>query len=418
MLTAKLDLERYIENKIYQIVFNTELCQGLYDYVNTKYDMPRGLASDFITMRMSLSEASEYVLFCLLDGIANSLKLNDVASRFYTEQEIKTYSNAKFEDTKIKFPLRFKVIEIESDHWTGKITIKDMMKLRAAQLINYNVNAQRMMQKIIKGDKEYYKIFINQANVNAITELYKKNVYIPTPFTLNIPQDSNADFYYDSEKCELVIKSLDHFDINDGYHRYIAACKVSDLDPNFDYNMELRIVNFSDVKSKQFIWQQDQKTKMKKVDSNSLNMESAANIILTRVNENPNCNMRGLIGRNQGSINFGEFADLLHHLLFKGKTKEIQNAAIIDLTKELINFFNLITEHDKKYLETYSYKQLCAVTYLFVNYRHNPEFICNVIDEVVEKTESLDNKKFYSRVPKKSIFNDIERIVNLVKDVN
>ena len=44
---------------------------------------------------------------------------------------------------------------------------------------------------------------------------------------------------------------------------------------------------------------------MRKVDSNSYNMNRASNIVVTRLNESPMCNLQGLISRNQGIVNFG-----------------------------------------------------------------------------------------------------------------
>jgi hypothetical protein len=86
--------------------------------------------------------------------------------------------------------------------------------------------------------------------------------------------------------------------------------------------MELRIVNFTEDKAKQFIWQEDQKTQMRKIDSKSMNMNSSANIVVTRLNENVRCNLKGLISRNEGTIPFGELAELVDYFYFKGISKE------------------------------------------------------------------------------------------------
>lgn len=416
MLKAKQELEIYLEKEIMKIISNVDICQNIYLCLKETYDIPRSVTSDFLTMRTPLVEASDFILFCLLDGIEKETKKKKSRiDEYFTSQEIKAYSVAKYNVDKIKFPLILKMIQVTDDQWIGKIDTKTLMKFRAAQLINYNVNAQRTMQRIIKGDKEIYKITINQATVNAIYKLYIDDAYIPTPFTLNIPQDINNDFYYDEDKNELVIRSLDHFDINDGYHRYVAACKAHDLDENFNYSMELRIVTFSEDKSKQFIYQQDQKTKMRKADSDSMNMNKAANIVVKRLNESPRCNLKGLINRNKGAINFADLAELVHYFYFKGKTtKDRENILIVSVVKELTEMFNMITEYNEKYLESYSYKQLVAVMFLFNYFKDNPNMICSVIDEVVERTEHLNNTKFYNKTPKKTMMNEIESIVKEV----
>ena len=82
----------------------------------------------------------EFVLFILLDSISNVLDkhgYNCNVEHFYTTQEIKHYSNSKYDVKKIKFPLIFKMIQVEDDQWIGKITVDMLMQLRKAQLINY-----------------------------------------------------------------------------------------------------------------------------------------------------------------------------------------------------------------------------------------------------------------------------------------
>ena len=418
MIRNRQELECCLEKEIVKITLDNNICKDIFVYINSTYDIPKSIISDYIAMRISLVEASEFILFCIMDGINKVTQNNISIDKFFTDKEIKTYSSSKYEESKIKFPLRFKVIQIKDDQWTGKIDMKTLMKMRAAQIINYNVNAQRTLQKIVKGDKEIYKISINPASVNAIKKLFENNIYIPTPFTLNIPLDTDHDFYYDEDKCELVIKSLDHFDLTDGYHRYIAGCNLSDIDKDFNYTMELRIINFTDDKAKQFIYQEDQKTKMKKIDSESMNMNKASNIVVNRLNESPQCNLQGLISRNQGIINFGYLADLINYYYFKGVGKKNEKTVIMTAVKELTNNFNKLTEHNSIYLEKqYSYKQITSIMCVFDYFKDKDYDFCEIIDNVVKRTEELDNKKFYSKSPKKSIMNEIENIIeDIIKE--
>lgn len=415
MLKSKIELEKHLEKQILKIVTKADVCKDVYTYVKETYNVPISITSDYITMRVPLTEASEFILFCILDGIEKVTKKKSVIEEYYVPQEIKTYSETKYDIEKIKFPIRFKMIQVTEDQWIGRIDMKTMMKLRDAQLINYNANAQRTMQKIIRGEKEIYKIAIHAPSVNAIHETYENETYIPTPFTLNIPYDSNAEFYYDEDKCELVVKKIDYFDITDGYHRYLAGCKSYDKDPKFDYPMELRIQNFTEPKSKQFVFQEDQKTKMRKVDSDSFNVYKAANIVTTKLNENPSCNLQGLISRNDGIINFGEFAELVHYFYFKTNIpKHKERSTIISVEKELCNGFNILTNAEPKYLEHCSYKQLFVVFYMIYLYKDSLDQYLEYIDEIVEKVEALDAKNFYSKVPKKAVVNKVDKIVKEV----
>lgn len=420
MLKNKSELEKYLEKEIIKFISKTETCLAILDYIKETYEIPRTIISDYISMRLPLEQATEFILFCLLDGIEKVTQKNKTdIDKFFTMQEFKTYKDSKFETNEIKFPLRFKMIQVSEDQWIGRINTQSLMKLRKAQLINYNANAQRTMQKVIKGEKEFYKITINKETVNALRKLIEKNIYIPTPFTLNIPTESNSDFYYNEDTCELIIKSLDLFDISDGYHRYVTFCSLHDEDQegSFDYNMEFRIINFPDDKVQQFIYQEAQQTKMKKIDSESFNMNKAANIVTTRLNENPMCNLQGLISRNQGIINFGYLADFINYFYFRKTTKSKEKSIIISAIKELTDNFNMLTEYNSVYLEKeYSFKQLAAIMCMFDYFKDkDKKHMLEIIDEVIKKTEQLDNKKFYSKTPKKSMMNDIEEIIKEAK---
>lgn len=421
MLKDKKVLEQYLEQQCDRIVVDNDVCRSIYTYANETYDIPKGIISDLISKRTSMSSVSEFILFILLDSIHSVLKetrkiLN--IDHFYTMKEAMFYRKSKYEKTKIKFPLVFKMIQIEDDQWSGKIDVKTLMKLREAQMINYNVNAQRTMQKIVKGDKEVYKITLNQKAVKEIAYAYTHGTFIPNTITLNIPMELDSDFYYDEETCSLIIKSLDHFDVTDGYHRFIAACQVSDLDNDFNYNMELRIVNFTEDKAKQMIFQEDQKTQMRKIDSNSMNMNKAANIVVTRLNENVRCNLKGLISRNEGVIPFGELAELVDYFYFKGIGKEKERSVSIKAIADLTNDFNILTEYNTDYLEhKMSYKTLLAIMFCFNYYRVNNldnTKMCEVIEKVAEMIENSDNKKFQNKTPRKSLMVEIEKMIKEV----
>ena len=415
MLKDKKVLEEYLGIQCDSIVFDNDKCKSIYTYANETYDIPKGIISDLVSKRKSMSEASEFVLFILLDSMNNALKNNKFKGidEFYTMQEAQYYRKSKYETTNIKFPIIFKMVQVEDDQWTGKIDVKTLMQLRQAQLINYNVNAQRTMQQMVRGDKTSYKITLNYKAVKEISNAYLNNTFIPNTITLNMPVEIEPEFYYDEESCSLVIKSIEHFDVTDGYHRYISACQVSDSDENFNYNMELRIVNFTEDKAKQFIFQEDQKTKMRKIDSNSLNMNKAANIVATRLNENVRFNLKGLISRNEGIISFGEFAELIDYFYFKDKGKEKERIITIQAIKELTDNFNMLTEYNTEYLEQkMSYKTLLAAMFCFDYFRNNSEInVCEVIEKTAQKMENDNNKKFYNKTPRKSLMAEVEKIV-------
>ena len=417
MLKDKKALEQYLDEQCDRIVIDKDKCKNIYSYANETYNIPKGIILDLVSKRKSMSEATEFILFILLDSIYNALKDDKKIlgiDEFYTMQEVQYYRKSKYENENIKFPLIFKMIQIEEDQWVGKIDVKTLMQLRKAQLINYNVNTQRVLQKIVRGDKTSYKITLNQKAVKEIANGYANNTFIPNTISLNMPMEIYPDFYYDEDSCSLIIKSIDHFDIIDGYHRMISACQVSDSDSNFNYNMELRIVNFTEDKAKQFIFQEDQKTKMRKIDSNSMNMNNAANIVVTRLNENVRCNLKGMISRNDGIIPFGEFAELVNYFYFKDTNKEKERTITIQAVKELTDNFNMLTEYNTKYLEEkMSYKTLLTAMFCFDYFKDNSSKIdiCKVIEKTAKEMENSDNNKFKVKTPRKSLMAEVEKIM-------
>lgn len=415
MLKDRKTLEQYLDELCDRIVVDNIKCKAVYTYANETYEIPKGIVSDLVSKRMRMETVSEFVLFILLDSMCNALEEKVLGvDNFYTFQEAKHYRVSKYETDKIKFPLVFKMVQVDNDQWIGKITIDMLMKLRQAQLINYNINAQRTMQRVVKGDKETYKITLNQKAVNEIQNAYENNEFIPNTITLNIPMETEYDFYYDEDSCSLVIKSLEHLDCTDGFHRFIAACQTRDLHNEFDYPMELRIVNFTEDKAKQFIYQEDKKTLMKKIDSRSMNMNNAANIVVTRLNENIRCNLKGLITRNEGIIHFGELADLVDYFYFKGVTKDKERTVTIQTVKELTDNFNLLTEYNEKYLEhRISYRTLLVIMFCFNYFKDNKDkaTMCKVIEKAAIKVEQSDDKKFNNKTPRRTLITAVEEIV-------
>ena len=422
MIQSREKLEQYLFTKINVLVENTELIKNICVYANKTYDIPKGVVSDLLSNRIPLNEANEFVLFILLDSIIilnkNAASTTKKLTDYYTDQEIKYYKESKYEIEKVEFPLKFKMVEISKDQWIGRIDIDELMKLRKVQLINYNENAQRTMQKIVRGDKLTYKISVNKNAVKAIKESFESNLFIPNTITLNIPMETNYDFVYDPKNMLLIIKSLERFDITDGYHRYLAACHAKDNNPNFNYSMELRIINFTEDKAKQFIYQEDQKTKMTKMNSNSYNMDSPANMVVTRLNENVRCNFKGLIDRNNGIIDFGELSSLVDYYYFKNRyRKEKEREIVIQALKELTDDLNMISEFNTEYLtKRIEYRELLVLMYCFNRFREeeNKEKVYRIIQEVTPIVQNNNSKKFFNKIPRKALMTEIEKAVEEV----
>lgn len=360
MIKSRELLEKEISRALEQKCSKRRELQRLIKEARETYDMPEKISSDFINMRRNLVEANTYTLFILTSILFGPSKL----SEYFTKTEIKNLSAEKWYIPKVTFPLRFNMVRVNDDQYTGSITTKELMLLRDAQLINYNENAQRTMKHITKGETEYYQIALNKEAVRAIMESYESEQYIPNTITLNLPED--ADFDYDERKKELVIHKANYLDILDGYHRYIAMSKAYSKDPSFEQKMELRIVQFPEGKAKRFIWQEDQKTKMRKIDSDSMNTTKASNKIVERLNNDPNFVLSGKISRNKGIINAAYFSDIINTVLLKGTKKSEELSNVLRYTNVLANDIERWCSLHSEYLTT-AWEKKFIYAFVYVN---------------------------------------------------
>lgn len=413
MVKSRKDLNEHVSKIIAKTMLNKDAYQKCSLLCNSKYNIPIATASDILAFRKMPDEVSEFILFCILDCIQQVTLYNVKTSDFFTETEMKTYGSTKAEDDKIRFPLKFKMIQIADDQWIGRIDVKQLMKLRKAQMISYNANTQRVMQRVIIGKQtEYLKIALNKSAVNAISESFKHETYISNTITFNVNADNpNIVFTYNEATCELIFKKIQSFDITDGYHRYIAMCQLSDENPKFNYPMELRITNFSEDKANSFIFQEDQKTKMRKVDSDSFNMNDTANIITKRINENADCLMKGMLNRNGGQIDYGEFSKIVEYFYLKGIKKEEERAESIKIVQDIIESANLFFTKYNTYLShKFSFKETLVMLYVFRKYygAEDKSGLAENTDRMIQKVNADDTKNYYNKSIRKRLISRLE----------
>lgn len=413
MLRPKEALEQYLEREFIDIVPETKKLKEICDYNQVIHNIPKSLTSDYLSFRRTLTEANDFILFCLLTAYeqVNESK-NSVINEYYNEKEVKTYSRLQYEIDKIQFPLKFKAIQVEKDQWMTTIDFKTLMMYRAEQLIVYDEITQRKKKRIVRGDNEIFVINKNDTSIYEIAELYKKGIYIPTPFTFNIPLDTDFSYHYDEDTCELIIYSLENFDIVDGYHRYLAACKVCDEMEDFVYKMELRIINFSTEKAQQFIFQEEQKNFMLKKDSNTYDQTNIANRVVDELNNSPKSNLQGLLSRNKTIIDYADLSNSIKFFYLTG-FKEIKNSLFISVKNELIENFNMLTEYNTIFLEEkMSFKNLVSIMYCFKHYQDKDKTaMCSTIMNVLEKMKTVSDVKYQKKTIKKTIIKELDEIL-------
>ena len=413
MLTSREKAEDNISRKLNSLVDKKELQQEICMYAFKKYNLPLGNIMDILSFRRSISEISEWELFVVADSLDNFFDKSNLKSLYFTESEIKTYARQKIKTKKFKFPIEIPCIQISNDQWIGGCDVHFLMSLKNAKLIKYNENAQRTLKRKIVGDEEHWQIALNKRAIKSIKESYLNNSYIPNTITLNIPEDE-FDFKYDNDRKLLIINSISSFDISDGYHRYVAMSNLYDQDNDWNYPMELRIIRFSESKTHQFIFQEDQKTQMKKIESDSMNMNAPENICLERLNANIMFDLKGQIARSRGHINFSEFGTLVHYWFFKKITsKENINKTIIQVERKLLESINYIVSQNNNLLNhQFSFAELAVLTQAIARVTEDNEIdILNRVSLDLTKADELLDKKIYSRnTPGAALTNNIKQV--------
>ena len=317
--------------------------------MDKRYNYPSDKTVSIINEKIPLDSLNSEEVFWLL-----SVVLSKEVEKSYTEKEIKKYSSMQYKREEFN-SLSIHCLEVsQGEQWIGVLpnAAEFFVNLRNNRKIYYNSNAQRAMtMERLKNGKVLWRITINRGVLKKIRECFKTKKFIPNTITLNIDPDTETEVNY--QDGILSITNLDHFDITDGFHRYRALCDENDIDPSFSYPMEIRITRFSDNKASYFVWQEDQKTPMKRKDAAALNTESIESKIVRRLNDSDGC-LQDNIGRNNSRI---QIADVVEAIKKVYDTKHIYNQPdfIKETAKQINRKWNaFVDEYPDVFTDKYS----------------------------------------------------------------
>jgi len=416
MLVSTQDVQKTIKQDCINLnlSFDKTNFDRVIGYMLKVRGVPRRISVDMLSLKSPLSEYSPFLVFCLIEAMDYVLQ-KDRVSRFFTETEIQYFSHQQMESKSSNgFPIVIKCIPVSGDQWIGSIDINFLIMLREKQITRYNENTQRVMERVVLNNTEMFKISVNNSAVTSIKKAFEDGIYIPDDITFNIPVDGQSDFYYDNRRLELVINYVNALDIADGYHRLLAIYRTKEEYPDFNYPMEIRITNFTEEKVKQFIFQKDQKTKMRKIDSDSMNMNSCANIVVERLNQDVLCNFRGLLGRNSAIIPFAEFAKMIDFLWFKPlKNKTEAQKLVLPVTQEIKEKLNLVAEEDPSTLtRRMSFIEVAILT-VFLHDFSLEELAGKtpIIRRCVNRSNELSPIRLQASQIRKPLINDIRKLI-------
>lgn len=304
--------------------------------VHNKYGIPNGLISDVITLRVDLEDAAKEIIYAIIDILNDNYSTYIDISKYFFPQEIKACSKYRYiKESGIQFPFTFEspMVEIKDhEQYIGKTTVKELMKLRDAQVIKYNDKTQRTLERRQNKEFEYYRIALNRNAISKISELMQMQDYVPNTLTFNLAPET--EFVYKNNK--LTIMQETSFDILDGYHRFVAMSNLYNNDNEFDYPMEIRIMFLTEENARQFIFQEDQRTPLARVDVEAMNKNDAGVRVCKAIKNNLG---NSVVNNQKGIINEAILIRLID-LLYIDKDKTYKQSMIIGLAKEITDIIN------------------------------------------------------------------------------
>ena len=400
-------------------ITNQKETRKIYKILELKHKIPVVLSSNIMTLKTNLQTYSSFILFCIAEAIEVNNSNFQIIEKYYSAKEIKNYSTDQYEFDEIKNPYVLEDMTcVRDQQYIGKIDAKELHKLDQAGMINYNERTQRVMKRVIDGNDEYWKITISKASVEAIKNLMRNGMYFPDPITLNIPQDDDSYAEYNKEDHTLTIQDLNHFDILDGYHRYVAMMELIAENPDFNYVMELRVTEWSENQAQQFIFQQDQKTKMSVANSRSFDQNSLANRIVDRLNVSMS-SVSGKIGRSGSLILTSDISAAIDKLLTKGidPSSKQGRQLLQSLTQTISDRFDVLFADDECANIKYEYKILYIIMYMIKSEVPREHFV-NTFKTLLDATS--ETKLYLGDTSRKisTILTDTLNKLNVLEQTN
>lgn len=412
MLVGRDDFKKGLENAIMKWVPNPSEQRTLALTLYKKYKIPPRISMEIMKFTKDIDELGgskgDFVAYCILERIGEQNTTN-LTAKIFTENEIRNYQKITYPDGKEHFPIKIICYPVADDQWIGTISIQRLVGLGRSDLIRYDADTQRVMKRIVKGENIFYRINLVKSAVSAIGNLLKEGKYIPNTITLNIPL-GEGDFYYDTDKGYLIISSLEAFNIIDGYHRYMAFVNVLNENESFDFNTEIRITNFDTDKANTFIWQEDQKNRMVRADSNTYNPNNLANRIIKRINDSSISLVNGMVVRNGGIIDPSDLLPCIEYLYLKEKP-ENETQALVKISSRIIERLNSVIESNYNIIdEKLNFEDIVILFYLISNEDIKEEQIYDTYVSMKSEIPKEDEKKFYTRQFNKRMYTYIQEL--------
>jgi hypothetical protein len=275
-------------NKVLEEVTNLLIKKGI----------PRGYAKKIlmgITPVEILDRAILYVVTSAFYQVTNESIVN--TEKYFTDEEIKEGEKFRYiTEKKESFPVIFEdVLKVSDDYYITTLTAQKIKELYDGFVVTYNKETQRNTIARRIRNSVIEMINVNWKSVKEIEEEILKGLFITNAITFNILKNGEEEFEYDEKNRTLTVYKGE-IDILDGFHRSLGMINAVSVNPEVQYITAVNITNFDIEKARRFIVQEDKKNKIAKKHIEAYK-ETLENAIVRKINESPNCDLRGNEGR-------------------------------------------------------------------------------------------------------------------------
>ena len=284
--------------------------RNLYKNVFVKFGIPIDRTETMINFRRELPEFSAFELYAVMSFVAP-----ERIPLCFTEQEIVDFSGEKYKEEETPYVCEIDCVKVTDEQYIGVTDMQALMSLRKRNVIVYKEGEQRVFKIVHSGQVDVKRISVNRRAVAQIKDAMLKGIYIPDDITIRLPESTKYRILKGKIRIDEAPEGLN---LIDGFHRWLAMCEINNEFPEFNMPMEIRLTTFDERMTQQYIFQKDQKTLMKKVDSATYDRYSLENMIVNRLNATDI--IGGKIVRAGGIISFQDVVSILKRLdpVYKG----------------------------------------------------------------------------------------------------
>jgi len=283
-------LKERLRNIITEIGYMNDVKQAIGDEFKS-----RGLnalrASWAFSERLDLntltdSEEDIRFLFLFTYSLSNALKgKTDIeinVEDYFTKVECDKWKGYKEEVSTSKniYPIVFEdVQQVNEKTWQFVMSIQQLNKLDAENLLIYNFRTQRNPKITVAGEK----INLDTNKVNEIKERLLDGKQFPTTIKLNVLRTGEDRIIYNSKNRTLTIEEGSFINIIDGYHRKVASALACENNSNIQFNWQMTITNMTEKEAHDYMVEIDKQKPIKREYIESKDYNKSENLIVDAI---------------------------------------------------------------------------------------------------------------------------------------